>query len=147
MKVSFVLIGFFMAIASVAMAGGRTIVRADPASRLVHTPGGCRNQVVQVRNYPAMEVETYDPGRATLGLVAGGALGHQIGRGGGKDWATIVGALAGSSVAGTRRQAVPAHTETDYQAICTLDQEHYVNGYNVLYSDGTTGWVPQTPGQ
>jgi len=78
----------------------------------------CHYETVPVR-YTAYE-DVYEKNQAApvLGAVAGGVLGHQFGGGKGKDLATVVGALAGGTIAnnqyGTRHYKRPV-TRTRYE--------------------------------
>jgi len=76
---------------------------------------------------------------AVVGVLAGGALGNQIGQGRGKTAATIggavLGALAGNHVEGNMNQPAPPHEETIMVPVCHTRylQKSVLQGYDVGY--------------
>lgn len=96
-----------------------------PRTTLVESPPGASNGTSGVG--------------AVVGVLAGGALGNQIGQGRGKTAATIggavLGALAGNHVEGNMNQPPPPHEETEMVQVCHTRylQKSVVKGYDVGY--------------
>jgi len=59
----------------------------------------CHYENVPVQYTEYVDVYEQNQAAPVLGAVAGGVLGHQIGKGRGKDIATVVGAIAGGALA------------------------------------------------
>ena len=73
-----------------------------------------------------------------IGGLIGGALGHQIGKGRGKDVATVAGALLGGSIArDVQQKNSGGRTNTYFETVCrTVDDYHTeerIEGYRVSY--------------
>ena len=82
-----------------------------------------------------------EPNRGTGAVIAGGiiggAVGHQFGSGRGKDGATLLGALVGSTVAHNVVQRQPYEPVADTVQRCEVHdevhEEERIEGYNVTY--------------
>ncbi|WP_292658562.1 glycine zipper 2TM domain-containing protein [Nitratifractor sp.] len=94
---------FLPILAAVSLFGGSfswhesvKVVRSKPIYRTVtiRTP----YQVCWWRNVPVCRENLNTPAAALIGSAAGGVLGHQIGKGHGKEAATIGGAVVGALV-------------------------------------------------
>jgi uncharacterized protein YcfJ len=102
------------------------------------------NTPVQV-TYPGQVVSrNKNMGQTLLNTAIGGAIGHQFGKGKGKDAATIVGALIGYSTAGDDVVTSRGHTVTEYrqseQCRTEYSAQQVQNGYIVSYDlHGFTG--------
>lgn len=86
---------------------------------------------------------------ALMGAIAGGAVGNQIGRGGGNAAATVLG-VVGGAILGDKIEGAPADTVQNVQR-CTTQTvyENRTVGYNVAYEFGGkqyTVQLPQDPG-
>ena len=83
----------------------------------------CRYESYPVTYTDYEDVYEKNPGAPLLGAVAGGVIGHQFGGGRGKDLATVVGALAGGSIAnknyGTKHYRKPVRrTRYEQRRVC-----------------------------
>ena len=78
----------------------------------------CYYETVPVQYTTYEDVYEKNPAAPILGAVAGGVVGHQFGSGRGKDLATVVGAIAGGTLAnkqyGTKHYRKPV-TRTRYE--------------------------------
>jgi uncharacterized protein YcfJ len=86
---------------------------------------------------------------AVMGAIAGGAVGNQIGRGGGNAAATVLG-LVGGAILGDKIEGSPPDQVQNVQR-CTTQTvyENRTVGYNVAYEFGGkqyTVQLPQDPG-
>jgi uncharacterized protein YcfJ len=79
-----------------------------------------------------------DTAGALLGAIAGGVVGHQFGKGKGRDAATVAGVLLGAGIGhqeGARRAS--GYSQTGYQQRCRTTPASYVDqridGYDVTY--------------
>ncbi|TJY60804.1 glycine zipper 2TM domain-containing protein [Sinimarinibacterium sp. CAU 1509] len=80
-----------------------------------------------------------DTAGALIGAIAGGVVGHQFGKGKGRDAATVAGVLLGAGIGhqeGNRRSN-SGYSRTGYQQRCDARQSSYVDqrvdGYDVTY--------------
>ena len=72
-----------------------------------------------------------------VGGVLGGVIGNQFGRGNGKRAMTVIGALAGASIAGSRHQYTNDEYSNDPRKVCRTSYESrqvdVVEGFRVTY--------------
>ncbi len=80
-----------------------------------------------------------DTAGALIGAIAGGVVGHQFGKGKGRDAATVAGVLLGAGIGhqeGNRRNN-SGYSQSGYQQRCNTRQSSYVDqrvdGYDVTY--------------
>lgn len=90
------------------------------------------------------------PAGALIGGIAGGILGHQVGRGGGKDAATALGAITGAIVGDRLQQGQPGTTSQAVERCRITDNwVQRLSGYSVTYRYGGrdfTSILPSDPG-
>lgn len=119
--------------------GYARVVRVEPVVReiVVHAPmRECRLEEIR---YPTHDSRRRDVvGPMIVGGIIGGALGHQIGAGHGRDAATLLGALIGSSIArDAALRGTSAHYATIHEERCRVVHrahvEPRVEGYRVSY--------------
>jgi uncharacterized protein YcfJ len=98
---------------------------------------------VPVKHQECWDEEVHHSGRADnvapalVGGAVGGILGHQVGKGSGRDAATIAGALLGGAVASNAydRPADPGYNtvEQHCRPVTEYREEERVHGYRVTY--------------
>jgi len=106
----------------------------------------CWDERVPARGGPYSGYRSHTP--AIAGAIIGGVLGHQIGSGSGRDWATAGGALLGSSVGRDAYASSHYPPSNSYVVERRCDRvDHFENrrelvGYRVKYEyDGRTFWT------
>ena len=117
-----------LAALSVSAQEVAAVVSSVPILQQVAVP----QQVCQEQAVAAPQSTTGAGG--LVGAVAGGILGHQVGRGNGRTAATAVGAVAGA-VVGDRLEAGTNSHQVQMQQTCTTQTvyENRTVGYNVTY--------------
>ena len=127
------------------------IIRAKPAKHTRHESfrrfHSDAHRQVRVDEYPRQQNTL----PALFGGLIGGAIGNQFGSGNGKKAMTLIGAIAGASIATNKQRTVAHHAGTaghNYQPtmshknrsrrVCETRYEHReyqeINGYEVTYS-------------
>ena len=127
------------------------IIRAKPAKHTRHESfrrfHSDAHRQVRVDEYPRQQNAL----PALFGGLIGGAIGNQFGSGNGKKAMTLIGAIAGASIATNKQRTVAHHAGTaghNYQPtmnhknrsrqVCETRYEHReyqeINGYEVTYS-------------
>lgn len=87
----------------------------------------CRNEIV-TREHRSV-------GGPLIGAITGGVVGHQFGKGSGRDAATVIGALTGAVVGD--RMSDPAYREEKVRRCTTeYEQRERITGYSVTYRYG-----------
>ena len=128
------------------------VVRSKPVYRMVtiRTP----YQVCRWQRVPVYRNELDAPAAALIGSLAGGVLGHQIGKGHGRDAATIggaiVGALAGANIAEQhrrvsyrkRRICENRYEERRERRLVRYKNIAWYNGHKIVkYSERPLRWI------
>ena len=127
------------------------IIRAKPAKHTRHESfrryQSDAHRQVRVDDYPRQQNAL----PALFGGLIGGAIGNQFGSGNGKKAMTLIGAIAGASIATNNQRTVAHHADTarhNYQPamshknrsrrVCETRYEHReyqeIDGYEVTYS-------------
>ena len=112
-----------------------TVVSSAPVYRQINAPRqDCWTEQVTAEGRAPVE---HGYGGTILGGIAGGLLGHSVGKGGGRDAATAVGAITGAVVgdnvgnAGSREAARETRTERHCRTVDNWSQQ--LTGYRVSY--------------
>jgi uncharacterized protein YcfJ len=84
---------------------------------------------------------------AVIGGVAGGALGNQVGHGGGRAAATVLGVIGGAVLGNTIEGNQAPTTQVQNVQNCTTQTfyENRTSGYNVRYEYGGREYQTQMP--
>lgn len=110
------------------------VLKSVPITKDIKTPRQECHDETRVHQKPVKD-ENRIAGK-TIGAIAGGVLGHQVGGGKGKKVATVIGAVAGG-YAGDRVQdnMQKKDTYTTVEQVCntTYDIHKEITGYNVTY--------------
>lgn len=120
------------------------VLRADPIIRSVERPvyrDECRDVPVIYREPPRYVRRSGPRAPAVLGGIIGGVVGNQFGHGGGRDAATMAGAMLGHAMV-RDAQDYGGHYEggrefTRYERHCTprtdYRRDEQITGYDVTY--------------
>ena len=123
------------------------VISADPVYETVRVNDPetrCWNETVYHRR-PHRSSDSYTP--TIAGAILGGAVGHQFGKGDGKDVMTVAGALLGGSI-GNDMGKKPVHgrryatTEKRCETVDNYRERRELVGYNVNYKyRGKSYWT------
>ncbi len=119
--------------------GHARVVHMEPIVRQVVVRARMRECRLEEVRYPTHAGPRRDvAGPMIVGGIIGAALGHQIGDGHGRDAATLLGALIGSSIArGATHHGTQGSYETVYEERCRgahpARVEQRIEGYRVTY--------------
>ena len=117
-------------------SGYATVTKVDPIVKRWQEPRETCQDVTVTRQKPVKDEHRVTG--SVVGAVIGGVIGHQFGGGSGKKALTVVGALAGASIA---RDAARRNQESRYPTkVChtTIEKEvvEDISAYDVTYEYG-----------